>query len=97
MFTIVLLALIGESVVAYELKEHPRIFINQETVGVLVEKADGSMADTYSKIRTVADRAVLEGVKRLESRFSGLHDMLALGICYVVETAAGREGNMRMR
>ena len=90
--TLALLAPFGEGVVAYELKEHPRIFVNRETVGALVEKADGSLEETYSEIRSVADRAVVEGVQRLDSRHSDLHDMLALGICYLVESAAGRDG-----
>ena len=74
---------------AYQLGPHPRIFINRENLPALAGRSANALAGEYRVIKTEADRAVAEGVKNLESRFSYPLDLVSLGICYLIERERG--------
>jgi hypothetical protein len=88
----VLVALSGALASAYELRSHPRIFVASGGAQILAARAAGPLRPTYSEIKATADRAVTEGIQKRRSAFSTPVELLSLGICYMVERAAGREG-----
>jgi hypothetical protein len=74
---------------AYELVEHPRIFITDSLLPGLVERAGASLSQEYEAIKTEADEAVREGVRPPKSRHHTPLDQLCLGISYLVERQKG--------
>lgn len=80
-----------EAVMAYELVEHPRIFMTQSHVIDLVGYADGPLQPEYDAIKLVADKAVREGVEAPRSRHHVPLDQLCLGIVYLIERQKGND------
>ncbi len=76
---------------AYELVEHPRIFITQSQMVDLVAKANGSLGGEYETIKSAADQAVREGVQPPKSRHHMPLDQVCLGIAYLVEREKGND------
>lgn len=74
----------------YQLGPHPRIFVNEQQLPVLAERAQGALSGEYATIKSVADKAVAEGIRERRSRYQTPEDMICLGICYLVEGALGR-------
>jgi hypothetical protein len=75
---------------AYELRAHPRIFMAPNGTQILAARAAGPLRSTYEEIKAVADRAVATGVQQTR-RGSDPLELLSLGICHMVERAAGRD------
>jgi hypothetical protein len=76
---------------AYELTQHPRIFITKSELPQLVAKGNGPLAIEYGSIKTMAEQAVQQGVKPPKSRHHPPLNQLCLGITYLVEQAKGNE------
>ena len=79
------------SVSAYQLLDHPRIFVNRQRLGELAARSQGVLAREYALIKAEADRAMSEGVQRSSSRFRTPIDQLCLGITYLIERELGRD------
>jgi len=76
---------------AYQLSDHPRIFVNKAGLPVLAEHARGPLAAEYAAIKKAADQAVAEGVTRPQGRFRPPMGLVFCGICYLVERELGNE------
>ncbi|HLA39429.1 MAG TPA: hypothetical protein VJ417_05490, partial [Candidatus Glassbacteria bacterium] len=76
---------------AYQLVDHPRIFVTKESLPALAERSDGVLKAEYAKIKADADQAVAEGVERPEGRFRPPLELVCSGICYLVERQKGNE------
>lgn len=76
---------------AYELREHPRIFIGPSGAELLAERSAGPLRSTYEEIKAMADRAAAEGIPARRNAFGTPVELLATGICHMVERAAGRD------
>lgn len=75
---------------AYELREHPRIFMGPART--LAARAAGPLRGTYEEIKTIADRGVAGGIPKRRNAFETPLELLSAGICHRVERAAGRDG-----
>lgn len=75
----------------YELREHPRIFIEPGGARLLAERSGGPLRSTYEDIKAMAGRAVAEGIPERRNAFATPVELLAAGICHMVERAAGRD------
>jgi hypothetical protein len=91
MLTGAVLVVLGSSVSAYELSDHPRIFVNKAGIGNLAEKSQGAMAAEYALIKAEADRARNSGIRSSDNRFRTPVEELCLGICYLVERQLGHD------
>jgi hypothetical protein len=76
---------------AYNLNEHPRIFINKEQLPLLAGRSGESLKKEYEIIKEQADRVVQQGYKPTNNRFSPPIPLVTCGICYLVEGQMGRE------
>jgi hypothetical protein len=76
---------------AYELSEHPRMFVNKAQLNGLAQRAQGVLAREYGIIKEEADRAVRAGVQPLRGRFGTPFDQLSLGITYLIERELGHD------
>jgi len=74
---------------AYELVQHPRIFMTVSELSELVANGNGPLASEYELIKSTADQAVRDGVKPARSRYHTPFEQLCLGIVYQVERAKG--------
>ena len=83
---------LGASGSAYELSDHPRIFVNKAGLKDLAEKARGPLTAEYALIKAEADRVCRRGIGPSRSRFRTPVDQLALGITYLVERELGHDG-----
>lgn len=90
-WTVLLLAC-GDSGSAYELSDHPRIFVNQTGMKELADKATGPLAAEYALIKAEADRACQRGIPPSRNRFRTPVEQLALGITFLVERELGHDG-----
>lgn len=68
------------------LNPHPRILVEKRQLPSLAMHSSGVLSEEYSLIKAVADRAVDEGVRRLENRYQAPLELVCLGICHLVET-----------
>lgn len=87
-------ALVGLScarATAYELKAHPRIFVAPNGAQILATRAGGSLRSTYEEIKVAANRALAAGIQKPRSGSDTPVELVSLGICYMVERAAGRD------
>ena len=76
----------------YKLSQHPRIFINPESLPGLVVKAEGSglTADDYVMIKKEADEFVRrKSFRKINSVWHRPTDMLCTALAYLVERAHG--------
>lgn len=87
---LVLLQAFTGGVMAYELVDHPRIFVNQSQIPELVTRANGALKTEYEAIKEAADEAVRKGVVAPKSRFHAPLDQICLGIAYLVEREKGQ-------
>ncbi|MDP6038111.1 MAG: hypothetical protein QGG64_06145, partial [Candidatus Latescibacteria bacterium] len=76
---------------AYELIQHPRIFITKSELSRLITKGNGPLATEYESIKTLADQAVQKGVQPPKSRYHPPLNQMCLGITYLVEQAKGNK------
>ena len=76
---------------AYELSDHPRIFVNQAGLKQLADRGTGELAREYASIKAEADRALKAGIRLPKSRFHRPTDQLCLGIAYLIERELGQE------
>lgn len=90
---LVVMHFVARSVMAYELVEHPRIFITEAQTADLIAKAEGALGTEYVAIKTVADLAVSKGVQPPKSRHHAPLDQLCLGIVYLVERKKGNDAD----
>jgi len=84
------LILLAAPAFSYELKPHPRIFVEGDG-RTLAARAGGPLSSTYAEIKSVADRGVADGIRKLRNPYDTPYELIAAGITYVVERAAGRE------
>jgi hypothetical protein len=77
---------------AYELRAHPRILVAPNGAQTLATRAAGPLRSTYAEIKSAADRAVSEGIRKPRSAFENPLDLIAAGLTFVVERGAGRDG-----
>ena len=59
----------GASVSAYDLSDHPRIFVNKAGIEDLAEKAWGPLAAEYALIKAEADQACQRGIRSSGNRY----------------------------
>ncbi len=76
---------------AYELAEHPRIFVRQADLGALATRASSVLSRDYWDVKAEADRAIRDGIRRSTNRFRTPTDQICLGITYLVERELGHE------
>lgn len=76
---------------AYQLTDHPRIFVTKAALPALAANAKGPLAAEYKIIKETADKAVKEGIVKPHNRFVRPMDMVCAGICYLVERQLGNE------
>ncbi len=76
---------------AYDLNEHPRIFISKSQLPVLAKNAEGKLENEYRQIKALADRTVEQGLKRVTNRFSPPIALVCCGIIYLVERELGND------
>ena len=82
----------GASGFAYELSDHPRVFVNKAGLRDLAKKARGPLAAEYALIKAEADRVCQRGIRPSRNRFRTPREQLALGITYLVEQELGHDG-----
>ncbi len=71
-------------------QEHPRIFVNQDTIKTLAANCKGPLADAYKEIKSNAERAVKTGqIKYIDNKWAVPTDLLACGIVYLIEKHNG--------
>ena len=93
-FAILITLLCCTALSAYDLGNHPRIFINQENLPRIAERAyaEGMLADDYAMIKKEADRLVDVRALRYPDRPSTRPtDMICAAIAYLVEREHGNE------
>ena len=90
---IALWAAFGPSASAYELSDHPRIYVNKAGIGDLVEKARGPLAAEYALIKAEADRACKGGIRSSNNRYRTPVEQICLGVAHLVERELGSEGS----
>ena len=78
---------------AYELVQHPRIFITQESIADRVLYSKGALEADYVSIKALADEAVRVGVQPPKSRHHTPLDQLCIGLVYLVEREKGNEAS----
>jgi len=79
---------------AYELEEHPRIFINKEILSELAVRAagEGMLAGDYALIKAEADYFVQRrALKQPTSQWHPPYDMICSALAYLVERELGNE------
>jgi len=91
MLTLLAVFTICFSLPAYQLNDHPRIFVNKESMPGVAARSKAELSQEYEKIKAVADKAVAEGVARPEGRFRPPVELVCAGICYLVERQLGNE------
>jgi FlgD Ig-like domain len=80
--------------IAFELVDHPRIYINKEILSELALRAtgEGMLAEDYALIKAEADGFVARGaLKRPDSQWHPPYDMLSSALVYLVERELGNE------
>lgn len=92
MFLGSILFALATSASAYELCDHPRIFVNKASIEQLAENARGPLAAEYALIKAEADRSLRRGIRVSGNRFRTPIEQLCLGITYLVERESGRDG-----
>ena len=90
--TAVLAALSFLPATAYELAAHPRILVAPNGAQILAARAAGPLRSTYEELKAGADRAVAGGIQKPGRGPDTSLELISLGISYMVERAAGREG-----
>jgi hypothetical protein len=78
----------------YQLGDHPRIFINKETLPDLAVRArgDGMLAEDYALIKIEADYFVRnQALKQPTSQWHPPYDMVCSALAYLVERELGNE------
>lgn len=76
---------------AWEISDHPRVFVNGEGLKSLAERSENELSKEYSILKAEADKALKEGVQSLDHRFRVPDDLLSLAICYLIEREKGNE------
>ncbi|MEA2062727.1 MAG: hypothetical protein U9P14_03420, partial [Gemmatimonadota bacterium] len=79
---------------AYELREHPRIYITSDALSELAARATGTgmLADDYALIKTEADYFVEKrALKNPTSQWHPPYDMMCSALAYLVERELGNE------
>jgi len=89
---ILILLASASPVSAWEVSEHPRIFVNPASLKVLSDRSGNELRKEYGILKTEADRAMEEGVRSLDHRFRVPDDLLSLAICYLIEREKGNTG-----
>ena len=77
---------------AYQLVDHPRMFITKESLPVLAERtrSGGMLEADYAMMKAEADRLVAEGkCRKLESVWHRPTDMLCTCLVYLIERQLG--------
>ena len=77
----------------YQLKSHPRIFVSRDSLTTLASRSQAELSQEYSRIKAVADRALIEGIARPRGRHQPPIDLICAGISYMVERELGREAD----
>ncbi|MEA2062973.1 MAG: hypothetical protein U9P14_04690 [Gemmatimonadota bacterium] len=78
----------------YQLRDHPRIFINKEILPALAARASGTgmLAEDYALIKTEADYFVEKrALKNPTSQWHPPYDMICSALAYLVERELGNE------
>jgi len=79
---------------AFEIGEHPRIFINKQSLSELAARAggEGMLADDYALIKAEADYFVQKkALKKPTSQWHPPYDMISAALAYLVERELGNE------
>jgi hypothetical protein len=76
---------------AWEVTDHPRIFVNADGLRALAERSEKELAKEYAILKAEAAKALKEGVHPLDHRFRVPDDLLSVAICYLIEREKGNE------
>jgi hypothetical protein len=80
--------------IAFELVDHPRIYINREILSELASRAtgEGMLAEDYALIKAEADGFVARGaMKQPESQWHPPYGMVSAALVYLVERELGND------
>lgn len=88
-----LLLLLTAPASAYELSNHPRIFMNRAGLKGLAARARGPLIQEYGLIKLEADRTLKEGIRPLDRRHRTPTDLICLGIAYLLERELGHDAH----
>lgn len=75
----------AESQTGYRLNEHPRIFVNRNSLSTLAARSQNELKNEYAKIKAVADSAISRGVVKPTGRYQPSVELICLGIGHLLE------------
>jgi hypothetical protein len=88
-----MLVLLCSTGFAYQLSDHPRMFVNKQTLPELASRAQGAQAAEYATVKALADSALTRGIKDPGGPWRPPIDMVCLGLTYLIERQLGHDAS----